>query len=137
MKRCPECTRPYADESLNFCLDDGSRLVWTSSEDFPTAVLSSGNTASHQDIRFCTTADNIRIAYSALGSGPMLVLVLGHFTHLEKEWEWPDLRLFWERLAERFTVVRYDGRGIGLSDKYSGEVTEETRLLALDSRPHR
>jgi pimeloyl-ACP methyl ester carboxylesterase len=49
------------------------------------------------------------------------------------EWEWPDLRHFWERLAEQFTVVRYDGRGIGLSEKYAGEFTEETRQMDLDA----
>jgi pimeloyl-ACP methyl ester carboxylesterase len=87
----------------------------------------------HQDIRFCTTADGARIAYSVVGAGPVLVRVLGHFTHLEKEWEWPDLRLFWERLAERHTLVRYDGRGIGLSDPYAGSFTEETRQLDLDA----
>jgi Tol biopolymer transport system component len=27
MKRCPECRRDYADETLNFCLDDGAALV--------------------------------------------------------------------------------------------------------------
>jgi len=27
MKRCPECLRNYTDETLNFCLDDGARLV--------------------------------------------------------------------------------------------------------------
>jgi len=27
MKRCPKCKRVYADESLTFCLDDGSRLI--------------------------------------------------------------------------------------------------------------
>jgi TolB-like protein len=27
MKRCPECLRNYFDETLNFCLDDGARLV--------------------------------------------------------------------------------------------------------------
>jgi pimeloyl-ACP methyl ester carboxylesterase len=59
--------------------------------------------------------------------------VLGHFTHLEAEWEWPDLRRFWENLAERHTVVRYDGRGIGLSDPYTGEFTEETRQRDLDA----
>jgi hypothetical protein len=26
MKRCPQCRRRYSDESLNFCLDDGSPL---------------------------------------------------------------------------------------------------------------
>jgi len=86
-----------------------------------------------QDIRFCTTADGARLAYSLMGNGPLLVRVLGHFTHLEMEWEWPDLRLFWECLAERHTVVRYDGRGIGLSDRYTGEFTEDTRQFDLDA----
>src|SRR6185295_11206682 len=84
-----------------------------------------------QDIRFCTTADGFHIAYSTIGTGPLLVRVLGFFTHLEMEWEWPDLRYFWERLAERYTVLRYDGRGIGLSEHYDGEFTEETRQLDL------
>jgi pimeloyl-ACP methyl ester carboxylesterase len=49
------------------------------------------------------------------------------------EWEWPDLRRFWERLAERYTVVRYDGRGMGLSDPYSGDFTEESRQRDLEA----
>ena len=73
------------------------------------------------------------VAYSAVGSGPFLVRVLGHFTHLEMEWEWPDLRRFWEHLAEHHTVVRYDGRGMGLSDRYSGEFSEETRQFDLEA----
>ena len=89
--------------------------------------------ASEQDIRFCTTSDDIPIAYSTLGTGPYIVRVLGHFTHLEAEWKWPDLRRFWERLAERHTVVRYDGRGTGLSGPYKGEFTEDTRQRDLDA----
>jgi TolB-like protein len=27
MKRCPECRRDYFDDSLSYCLDDGSHLV--------------------------------------------------------------------------------------------------------------
>ena len=86
-----------------------------------------------QQIRFCTTSDGLSIAYSTVGAGPYVVRVLGHFTHLEAEWEWPELRRFWELLAERHTVVRYDGRGIGLSDPYTGEFTEETRQRDLDA----
>jgi pimeloyl-ACP methyl ester carboxylesterase len=139
MKQCSECGRTYGDETLNFCLEDGSRLVWGSAnDDAPTALFGSSGEAfsveaKQQDIQFCTTSDGVRIAYSVIGRGPTLVRVLGHFTHLEKEWEWPDLRYFWERLAERFTVVRYDGRGIGLSDRYTGEFTEEVKLLDLDA----
>ena len=89
--------------------------------------------AADQDIRFCTTSDGVSLAYSAVGSGPCIVRVLGYFTHLEMEWELPDLRRFWERLAERHTVVRYDGRGMGLSDRFPGDFTEETRQLDLDA----
>src|SRR5437867_11163643 len=101
MKECPTCTRAYADDTLNFCLDDGSRLVEAAiGHDHPTVILSPSNEAPSKpnaetpDIRFCETADGAGIAYSVIGSGPLLVRVLGHFTHLEMEWEWPDLRHF-------------------------------------------
>jgi DNA-binding winged helix-turn-helix (wHTH) protein/alpha-beta hydrolase superfamily lysophospholipase len=96
-------------------------------------VLGRANRPSEQEIRFRTTSDGISIAYSAVGTGPYIVRVLGHFTHLEAEWEWPDLRRFWEHLAERHTVVRYDGRGTGLSEQYTGEFTEDTRQRDLDA----
>src|SRR5688500_1093216 len=31
MKRCPECGRDYNDDSLSFCLDDGSELLFGAS----------------------------------------------------------------------------------------------------------
>jgi pimeloyl-ACP methyl ester carboxylesterase len=98
-----------------------------------SAGRGAGSRSHEQEIRFCRTADGISLAYATIGSGPVLVRVLGHFTHLEAEWQWPDLRLFWERLADEYTVVRYDGRGMGLSDRYTGEFTEETRQLDLDA----
>jgi pimeloyl-ACP methyl ester carboxylesterase len=137
MKECQECLRVYTDDTLNLCLDDGARLV--GGNDVPTRVYSSSGESSldyraeavDQDIQFCTTDDGIRIGYSVIGAGPPLVRVLGHFTHLEMEW--PDLRHFWEQLAARFRVIRYDGRGIGLSEPYAGEFTEETRQMDLDA----
>ena len=89
--------------------------------------------AGEQEIRFTTTADGVSLAYAVSGNGPPIIRVLGHFTHLEVEWEWPELRRFWEQLAEQHTVVRYDGRGMGLSDRYPGEFTEDTRQLDLEA----
>ena len=41
MKRCPECRRDYYDDTLSFCLADGSELVYGLSETEPaTAILS-------------------------------------------------------------------------------------------------
>lgn len=96
-------------------------------------ATSSDSPIKQQDIQFCTTSDGVHLAYSVIGTGPLLVRVLGHFTHLEMEWEWTDLRHFWEGLAERFTVVRYDGRGTGLSDNYAHEFTEESRQFDLQA----
>ena len=70
-----------------------------------------------QQIRFCTTSDGVRIAYATVGQGPPLVRVLGWFTHLEFEWENPRWRRYYEPMASRFTYIRYDGRGMGLSDR--------------------
>lgn len=154
MKRCPECRRDYYDDTLLFCLDDGTALLEGPASSKPashqavsddhrdTLIYSERSDAersgkiSDRDSRelavaYCTTSDGYKIAYSVTGTGPVLVRVLGHFTHLTKEWEWPELRRFWELLAEHFTVVRYDGRGIGLSEPYTDEFTEESRLADL------
>lgn len=88
---------------------------------------------AEQSIAYCTTRDGVRIAYATSGRGPLLVRVLGWFTHLEMEWAWPDLRALWEQLGTSHTVVRYDGRGIGLSERWTGEFTEETRELDLEA----
>ena len=63
-----------------------------------------------QDIRFCTTSDGASVAYATAGDGPPLVRALGWFTHLEMEWSHPAAGQFWERLAQRHLLVRYDGR---------------------------
>jgi len=84
-------------------------------------------------IQFCKTTDGAGVAYSVTGTGPILLRVLGWFTHLEMEWEWPAMRLIWKHLAESFTVVRYDGRGIGLSDPWERDFTEATRQLDIDA----
>ena len=42
MKRCPECRRDYNDDSMSFCLDDGSELLFgpASTDEPATAILS-------------------------------------------------------------------------------------------------
>jgi TolB-like protein/Tfp pilus assembly protein PilF len=49
MKRCPECRRDYHDDSLAYCLDDGTVLVdGPASADEPaTAILSDAPTRQH------------------------------------------------------------------------------------------
>ena len=52
MKRCPECRRDYYDDTLGYCLADGTELVYGLSDDEPaTAILSDDRTSSDQTTR--------------------------------------------------------------------------------------
>lgn len=39
MKHCPQCNRTYADDTLNFCLDDGAWLINGQAADEPATVI--------------------------------------------------------------------------------------------------
>ncbi len=87
-----------------------------------------------QEIRFCTTSDGVRIAYATAGQGPPLVRVAGWFTHLEMEWGnslrvWRSL----EPLAASSFIVRYDGRGMGLSDREVEDFSLMSKVRDLEA----
>jgi pimeloyl-ACP methyl ester carboxylesterase/DNA-binding CsgD family transcriptional regulator len=67
-------------------------------------------------IRYAKTGDGVNIAYYAIGVGPPL-LYLTPRSHLEREWEYPEQRAWLERLAESRRLIRFDRRGIGLSNR--------------------
>ena len=69
-------------------------------------------------IQFAHTDDGVNIAYWAIGHGPIIVLSHYHaLSHLDGEWEMPALRQWYEELARDFTVVRYNRRGTGQSER--------------------
>ena len=68
-----------------------------------------------QQIRYCHSADGTRIAYATAGSGSTLVKAANWLHHLEFDWESPVWRHVFEELASNHRLVRYDGRGMGLS----------------------
>ncbi len=70
-----------------------------------------------QRIQFCRTTDGVALAYAIVGQGYPLVRVVGGLTHLEYEWQSPIWRETIEGLARDFELIRYDGRGMGLSDR--------------------
>jgi len=82
-------------------------------------------------IRFLEDVHGHRIAYATSGSGPTLVCPAWWVSHLEHDWEEPAFRAFFERLGGRFTIVRYDRAGVGLSDRQRGPLSldEEHGLL--------
>src|SRR5690349_3198015 len=61
--------------------------------------------------------DGRSVAWSTVGSGPVLVIGGWWSSHLQLDWADPPFRRFVERLAQSSTVVRYDRPGTGLSDR--------------------
>ena len=72
--------------------------------------------AFHQDIRFATTPDGVRLAYAASGQGAPLVRTAHWMTHLDWDWRSATLGPPIRAMSQRHRLIRYDGRGYGLSD---------------------
>src|SRR5262245_9357016 len=62
------------------------------------------------------------IAYQVVGSGAVdLVIVPGTLDHIDTVWEQPGLVRFIDALTSFARVVLFDRRGMGLSDRASGD----------------
>jgi pimeloyl-ACP methyl ester carboxylesterase/DNA-binding CsgD family transcriptional regulator len=70
-----------------------------------------------QHVRFCTSRDGTRIAFATGGAGPPLVRAAHWLSHLNHETQCPLWGPWVSLLARRHTLIRYDGRGCGLSDR--------------------
>lgn len=86
-----------------------------------------------QNIRFCSTADGVRIAYSTMGQGPPLVIPPQLVTHLEADLVEGPLADVYEALARHYMLVRFDMRGTGLSDRNVSLSSEELFILDLEA----
>lgn len=85
-------------------------------------------------VRYVSTADGVSIAYWKLGQGPPLVQLpsLPH-SHIRMEWETPEWRRGYELAAAERTMVRYDGRGTGLSQRDVYDFSLEAMIADLDA----
>ena len=82
------------------------------------------------ETRYAKTADDVHIAYQAVGDGPVDILfVLGWVTHIERMWTEPRFARFFTRLSSFSRVMVFDKRGVGLSDR-----VPEDRLPSLEVR---
>lgn len=86
-----------------------------------------------QQIRFCKSRDGTRIAYATSGNGPPMVW-LGHYMrHLDLDWQNPIWRHWLAFLSRRHTLIRYDFRGCGLSDRDGVEFSLDRHVEDLEA----
>src|ERR1044071_73863 len=117
MRFCPSCNRGYEDDTLNYCLQDGTPLVgvYQGSEDptqrlnrstaetvilpTPPAADASQVAKPHPETRYAKSG-NVNIAFQIVGEGPIdIVYVPGWVSHLEYAWESPLVASFYRRTS--------------------------------------
>jgi class 3 adenylate cyclase/pimeloyl-ACP methyl ester carboxylesterase len=79
--------------------------------------------ADEQQLHFCQTRDGVQLAYAKTGRGPPIVKTGNWMTHLEFDLESPIWRHLYSELSRDHTLIRYDARGMGLSDRDVPDVT--------------
>jgi len=86
-------------------------------------------------IQYVKTSDGVNIAYCTAGSGPALVWVQPPFpSHVQLEWEQPILRRVFETIITAgMTLVRFDARGTGLSDREVADISLAARLRDMEA----
>src|SRR5215211_2207901 len=86
-----------------------------------------------QRVGFCTSPDDVRLAYAVHGQGPPIVKAPNWLTHLDHDWRSPVWRHWLEALGERNTVIRHDERGCGLSDREVPDFALERSVADLET----
>ena len=86
-----------------------------------------------QNIRFCTTGDNVRLAYAVSGAGSPLVMSATWLTHLEHQWHSLAWQPWLEALSRDHKLLRYDSRGCGLSDRDAGDLSFESWIRDFEA----
>ena len=85
-----------------------------------------------QRIQFLTDERGARLAYSRIGAGSPIVRTAPWLSHLDLEWQVTAIRSFYEAIAQRHSVIRYDSQGCGLSDWTRAEFTLAFEVALLE-----
>jgi class 3 adenylate cyclase/pimeloyl-ACP methyl ester carboxylesterase len=86
-----------------------------------------------QEIRFCAAPDGVQLAYSMIGQGPPMMKTGNWMTHLEYDLESPIWRHLYRELAKDYTLIRYDARGNGLSDRTVDDISFDALVTDLEA----
>ena len=68
-------------------------------------------------VSFIRTPDGVNLAVASSGDGPTLLRSAHWANHVEHEWHNPLVGPLLHLLSRHFRLIRYDGRGTGLSDR--------------------
>src|SRR3989337_2104766 len=85
-------------------------------------------------IQYAKTSDGVSIAFWTMGHGmPLVYMPPGMFSHIQLESQHPSTRHWYEALANGRRLVRYDGRGTGLSQRDVASFSLDSFLADLEA----
>ncbi len=85
-------------------------------------------------IQYAKTSDGVSIAYWAIGDGePLVYMPNVIWSHAQLEWQFLEIRQWYELLAADRKLVRFDARGTGLSQRVVDDYSLEALELDVDA----
>jgi len=84
-------------------------------------------------IQYAKTSDGVSIACATAGEGLPFVLMPSTIGHVQLEWQIPECRSWYERLARKAKLIRYDPRGGGLSERKVSDFSLDAQVLDLEA----
>jgi pimeloyl-ACP methyl ester carboxylesterase/DNA-binding SARP family transcriptional activator len=109
-----------------------ARALAAAPRDAAASASAPGTVSPPLNIRFASSPTGT-VAYATIGRGSEAIVVMpGFVSHIEIAWEHSGLRQALERLADRYTVVMFDRRGVGLSERL--KATGSVEAAAADVR---
>ena len=104
---------------------------------YQLASIANSNTEQlskqRQHVQFCTSGNEVKIAWAEVGEGSPIVKAGNWLNHLEYDWESPIWSHMLHWLAEEHKLVRYDARGNGLSDWDAQDISFDAFVRDLEA----
>jgi len=100
----------------------------------PEAAAATASTASvASELGYCTTTDGVRLATRSLGRGPLILKAANWLGNVQADAQLRSSRHWVDRLTRTHSLLWYDARGCGLSDRDVDDITLDAWVRDLEA----
>jgi pimeloyl-ACP methyl ester carboxylesterase len=89
--------------------------------------------ADTDSLRYCTTADGVRLATRQLGQGPLVIKAANWLGNVQADATLRSSRHWVDHITRAHTLLWYDARGCGLSDREVDEISLDAWVRDLEA----
>ena len=92
-----------------------------------------GLSGPNETVEYCETSDGVKIAWAESGDGLPIIRPPTWFNHIAYDWHVEFRGALYQAVSDHSQLVRYDGRGSGLSDRHVNDISFEAFERDLDA----